>query len=490
MMHGRPLGTEAIGLRGSIAERSWSRRVHHFGLAPWGLVALLFGGAGGVALPPTTAHAQAVDRNAEARVFFERGNRLLQRAMQRRGRRRTALLEEALREYVSALRIVRSRNALFNAAVTLELLGRHEEAFGYWTEYLHVPGLSETERAEAEKRRDALRAKVAVMAVEGEPAGAEVRVDRLDLAPVGTLPIEVAVRPGEHVVFVSKPGFERAERHASVRRGERVVVRVALRPRPVRLVVEVEGEGALTIDGEPAEAGRPIALPPGEHHVRFVPRTGVPVERTVALTPGESVRRLRIEPERIGSAALRIEADAAAAVYVDDERLGEGRSLRLELPAGRHRLRLLSPDGRSWEGSVLLRPGMERTMRAHGLAPPGPGAAFWVAGGIAGAALLAGTTVGILARLRRDAFDEQVATCESNTTSDGECWNEAGDLADQVDRLNLVADTLFGVAVLGGAVALWRYVAATSEEHPVQVAAMPMHGGGVAFALRWGGGTP
>ncbi len=457
-------------------------------LAPWLLAVTLL--VPGIALPgpSSPASAQAVDRNAEARIFFERGNRLLQRAMRRRGRRRKALLEEALREYVSALRIVRSRNALFNAAVTLTLLGRHEEAFGYWTEYLHVPGLSDAERAEAEKRRDALRTQVAVLAVDGEPAGAAVRIDRLDLAPVGTLPTEVAVRPGEHTVYVSREGFERAERQVSLRRGERVRVEVALRPLPVPLLVEVEGEGRLTIDGEPARPGEPIPLAPGTHRVRFEPRgDGEPVERTVRLEPGEELRRLRLAPAARALAALRLEADASAEVYVDGERLGEGRSLRLELPAGHHRIRLLAPDGRSWEGSVRLRPGAERTLRARGLEPTGPGTLFWVAAGVGGAALLAGATVGVLARLERDAFDAQVEQCNSVPTAG--CVDQANKAADRVDRLNLVADVLFGAAALGGILALWRFLDAADEEAPLRVAATPLPGGGAAVAIQWTGGT-
>ena len=75
-------------------------------------------------LAPSTAQAQAADRNAEARVFFEKGNRLFARAMDKSGERKRELLEEALTAYVSSLRIVRSRNALFNAAVVLEELAK------------------------------------------------------------------------------------------------------------------------------------------------------------------------------------------------------------------------------------------------------------------------------------------------------------------------------------------------------------------------------
>ncbi len=451
--------------------------------ALWLAVALTALGA-----PSPSAQAQAGDRNAEARVFFERGNRLLERAMRRRGRARRELLEDALREYVSALRIVRSRNVLFNAAVVLEQLGRHDEAFAYWTEYLAVPGLSEQERAEATRRRDALREKVAIVAVEGEPAGARVHVDRLDLAPVGTLPLEVAVQPGEHVVYVSKEGYERAERRVRARRGERRVVQVQLAARPVELLVEAPGAGRLLVDGEPAVAGRPLELPPGEHRVRFEPAGGGPaIERTIRLRAGQAPRRLQLRPSAAPLGALRIEADAAARIHVDGELLGEGRTLRLELPAGPHRVRIEGEEGRRWEGRVVLRPGSERRLRAQGLEAPGLPASFWVLGGMSVATVLGGAVVGSIAVGTRGQYESQAKACGGQPAG-GTCWDEARKLANRTDQLNLVADVLFGAGLLAGAAAAWIFFGHDGAERPVQVAAMPLPGG-AGFALRLRGGA-
>ena len=75
------------------------------------LVALL-GVAG-----PSVALAQTASENAEARVYFQEGNRLYEQSSRARGEQRTALLRRSLEAYVDSLRIVRSRNALFNAAV-------------------------------------------------------------------------------------------------------------------------------------------------------------------------------------------------------------------------------------------------------------------------------------------------------------------------------------------------------------------------------------
>src|SRR5688572_21342467 len=120
---------------------------------------------------PSLVHA---DANSEARVFFERGNEHLQRASSLRGSRRTRELQQAMSEYVNSLRIVRTKNCVFNAGVALEMLGRLEEAYDYFAEYVTMPGITPEENTEGINRRDALRPRVAVLRITSVPAGAEV----------------------------------------------------------------------------------------------------------------------------------------------------------------------------------------------------------------------------------------------------------------------------------------------------------------------------
>ena len=196
--------------------------------------------AASTAVSPNVARAQTADVNAEAQVFFERGNRLFEQSARARGARRTQLLEEALQAYVSTLRIVRSRNALFNAAVVLERLERPNEAFAYLVEYLAIEGLNETERRDGQERLARLRPQVAVLRVTSEPAGAEVYVDRLDLAPRGRTPLEIAVPPGRHLVVARRPHHEdaRAELEATVGQTTESTLTLAAEPVTVELVLE------------------------------------------------------------------------------------------------------------------------------------------------------------------------------------------------------------------------------------------------------------
>ncbi len=186
---------------------------------------------------PSTAAAQGTSENAEARVYFQEGNRLYEQASDARGAQRTTLLQRSLEAYVDSLRIVRSRNALFNAAIVLGELGRNDESFNYFGEYLRIDGLSAADREEATRRRDELRSEVAVLQVTTEPEGALLWVDRKDLAPRGETPIELALPPGEHRTFIEKDGYTSVERTQKSVQGETAVMELVLLPLPIEPVV-------------------------------------------------------------------------------------------------------------------------------------------------------------------------------------------------------------------------------------------------------------
>jgi hypothetical protein len=186
---------------------------------------------------PSSAVAQGTSENAEARVYFQEGNRLYEQATDARGAQRTTLLQRSVEAYVDSLRIVRSRNALFNAAIVLGELGRNDESFNYFGEYLRIEGLAAADREEATRRRDELRSEVAVLQVTTEPGGALLWVDRKDLAPRGETPIELALPPGEHKTFIEKDGYISIERTQKAVQGETAVMELVLLPLPIEPVV-------------------------------------------------------------------------------------------------------------------------------------------------------------------------------------------------------------------------------------------------------------
>jgi hypothetical protein len=200
---------------------------------------------------PSMSAAQGTSENAEARVYFQEGNRLYAQATDARGTQRTRLLQRSLEAYVDSLRIVRSRNALFNAAIILGELDRNDESFNYFSEYLAIEELPAADREDATQRRDALRAKVAVVHVTTEPAGAQLWVDRKDLAPRGETPIELALPSGNHRMFVEKDGYVPIDQRQTMVLGQTIPMELPL------VAIPVEPIPGPTVVPEPVEASRP-----------------------------------------------------------------------------------------------------------------------------------------------------------------------------------------------------------------------------------------
>jgi NADH:ubiquinone oxidoreductase subunit 3 (subunit A) len=309
-----------------------------------------------VLVAPVVAHA---DANAEARVFFERGNRQLAEALARRGARRTRGLEDALGSYVSSLRIVRSRNAVFNAGVTLQELGRTAEAFGYFVEYRAMSGLSDAERAEVGQRIEAMRPQLALLAIDATPA-AEVRLDRRDLAVLGTTPLEIAVSPGEHTLFFTAAGHEERTLTVQAVVGETRPARVTLAAMPGALRVRAPTGALATLDGAPIALDVVVPVASGAHTLRVTVAGRAITERRVEVAPGATlveVDATRDAPVPAGAGRLEVAVDVAAQVLVDGTRLGAGTRVGGPLGAGTHRVRVEAEGYLPYESTVAVEAG-------------------------------------------------------------------------------------------------------------------------------------
>lgn len=398
-----------------------------------------------VAVPlvaPTAAEAQS--GNAEARSHFDAGNRHFARARRLRGARQTRALEAALDEYMQTLAIVRSRNALFNTALVLEQLDRPTEAFGYVREYLAIRGLSDQERADGEARMAALREKVAVVALASEPAGAEVFVDRLDLAARGTTPIEIAVAPGEHTLYFRLPHHETAEDTVEAATGERAELSVSLDPEPVAVTLEVmaPAQTPLTLDGEPAEAGT-VELAPGLHVARLEPRDRTPVERRFEVRPGEPMRvrlELSAAPVRtVETGTIQVLSNVAAQVFVDDAPVGEGEEVTTEASTGSHVVEVRVEGRDPLRRLVRLRPGATTRLEATFDEETRPlGVLPHIALGLTGAGLA--TTVGLGVRALQMNDDNEQACIDA-----GRNPLVCDELASEVEDANRITDVMLGV---------------------------------------------
>ncbi len=309
-------------------------------------------------LAPVTAKA---DANAEARVFFERGNRQLAEALGRRGARRMRGLEEALGSYVSSLRIVRSRNAVFNAGVTLQELGRAAEAFGYFIEYLAMAGLSDAERAEVGQRIEAMRPQLALLAIDATPS-AEVRLDRRDLAVLGTTPLEVAVAAGEHTLYLTAAGHEERALVVQAVAGETRRATAALTPRPGALRVRVAPGAVALLDGAPIALDTVLPVAAGTHTLRITRGGRTTGEQRVEIAPGGAL--VEVDGTRSGPSAqeegvgsLEVAVDVAARVVVDGASFGTGTRVSGALGAGTHRVRVEAEGHLPYASTVAVQPG-------------------------------------------------------------------------------------------------------------------------------------
>ena len=194
-----------------------------------------------------------------------------------------------------------------------------------------------------------------------------------------------AVLGGALVVLVSGIGAFAASRSLSPPAPEA--------PPPAYLRLEVTPQGVdLVVDGEALpigpEGAAQLTLSAGEHHVALSAEGHAPLERAVELAPGARVewqlrldplakapepppksdpklrrtpaRPARAEPERrraVGFGSLDVASRPLATVYVDGKKRGRTPVRGLKLPAGRHRLTLVTADGRKKTRTVTVRRG-------------------------------------------------------------------------------------------------------------------------------------
>ncbi|MFO0686134.1 MAG: PEGA domain-containing protein [Sandaracinus sp.] len=136
-------------------------------------------------------------------------------------------------DYLEALRLFRSAydaaphpTVRFHIAMSLERLGRLREAWSELVEVAATAGLTPAQRRDATTQVERVRAMLVTLRIDGEPAGASVRIDD---APMCTLPCEIPVDPGDHDVTI-EDATGRASAHVSGLRGASVAVHLVIEP--------------------------------------------------------------------------------------------------------------------------------------------------------------------------------------------------------------------------------------------------------------------
>lgn len=358
--------------------------------------------------------------------------------------------EEAAREFFLEQRLAPNPRVTFNIALCFDQLGRADQAFLYFSEYL-ASAEDEARRAYAVRAIERLEPKVAQVRITSVPPGAEVFVDEKEHGSYGTTPLVLPLAPGPHTLWLAKAGHREAHVSLEARNGRVSEQFVELSAVLGRLRVRTSNGAEILIsdaDGRTHARGEDLL------DLELPPALYVVTARGEGYRPRRDLLRV-IEDELLEYEALleRLPATAmvtvtsnvpGAIVAVDGIPRGFAPTVLTQLEAGAHEIALSHDGMASWAGrfdvernsSGYLTATLEeprRTIRD---------VSTWVIGGLGAAALLAAVPTIAAAQDRRSEFDR---------LSDG----HPGDpnlalLRSEGQTLNAVADGLW----IGGAVAL------------------------------------
>lgn len=229
------------------------------------------------------AHADEAADIATARALLDDGDDYLARGerLERRGQRARAfaLYEQALGRYRKAYELVPKATIFFAIAGAEAKLQRYLDAIGHYQRVVaEVTDAGLREQAQARIR--ALSARVAILELNVQPAGAEISIDG---KPRGPAPIEgpIYLAAGEHTITVTAEGYTPFEERLMLRSGK-----------PVRRDVELSDVNMLVKAPKPVQMG---AAPMTPADARPAPSRAVVIvgaALTVALAAGATTTGL------------------------------------------------------------------------------------------------------------------------------------------------------------------------------------------------------
>ncbi|HYU16290.1 MAG TPA: PEGA domain-containing protein, partial [Candidatus Acidoferrum sp.] len=210
---------------------------------------------------------------------------------------KAARYDEALIEFLTSNRLVRNRNVIFNIARTYEALGRLEEAYRYYADYIREEA-NRNERVEAQRRLHAIEPRIALISIDSDPPGATVYVERKDLGGRGETPLVLAVMPGTYKVMVEAKGYRDAVATAEAVRGRPAEIRSKLTLIVGKLSIASRPKAAVYIDraagttAPPAAPSTPasLALTPGRHEVELIAPGYRPARSNVVIRASTETR--------------------------------------------------------------------------------------------------------------------------------------------------------------------------------------------------------
>jgi hypothetical protein len=294
-----------------------------------------------------------------------------------------------------------------------------------------------------------------LLSVRTNPEGAQINVRVGDrIVASGPAPFAQTLEFGDYTVSVEHPDYRTVQENVRIRPGKVYVVIVEMSQGIfygyLRVVSNVPGAQVYVDDREQGAMGQtPFAhvIPTGEHRV-WVDRAGYEtVEQVASVGLGEDVI-LNVNLERVTYGRISVISNVrGAAVFVDDERVGEV-PFNGDVAPGPRVVRVEADGMKDWEEEVNVAQGQVTPVRVRLRPSVGRGAA-WVTMGFGAAFTAGGIVLGVVAN-----------TLETDLQAD----RDAGILASDDPRFteglvfSIAADASFGVAVILGAFSLYYFL--------------------------------
>ncbi len=271
---------------------------------------------------------------------------------------------QALAHFLASNRLANNRRVLFNIARAYEQLRQYPEAHRYYSRSLD----GEKDPAAVARSKEAISRiapRVAVLAIETDPPGARLFLDRKDLGERGVSPLRVALPPARYRVIASLDGYEDASSEdvdvvvggeGNVRLQLKRIVGTVRIEKPRGASVRMDAENVMPSCTVPCS----VSVAPGSHMV-------------ILSLAGHRTQQIPISVERHKTSTIRADLapETGSLVVNSDERGAEvevnGTTMGftpvlINLPVGRHDVRVGSRGFRSVFRSVDVRASQQSTI--------------------------------------------------------------------------------------------------------------------------------
>jgi tetratricopeptide (TPR) repeat protein len=124
--------------------------------------------------------------------------------------------EAAFEKYEQAYELYPDPAILVRLGKTAEKLGKNEQAIGYYREFARLMPDDPAAKKLSLKADDLEAALPVVVAVQSEPAGADIFVDSPVGDAVGTTPADIELPKGVHTIYLKREGFETTSKEIKV----------------------------------------------------------------------------------------------------------------------------------------------------------------------------------------------------------------------------------------------------------------------------------